>query len=73
MDDGMGQGVTMRQGMADHRAGEGRFAPSGAAQGWLAILKRTWEEVGADNIGIIAAGIAFTSSPRSCRPWARSC
>lgn len=60
MDDGMGQGVTTRQGMADHRAGEGAPSPLQVPpRGWLAILKRTWEEVGADNIGIIAAGIAF--------------
>lgn len=45
---------------ADHRAGTGAHSPLQVpAQGWFAILKRTWAEVGNDNIGIIAAGIAF--------------
>lgn len=45
---------------ADHRAGTGAHSPLQVpAQGWFAILKRTWAEVGDDNIGIIAAGIAF--------------
>ncbi|WP_010219151.1 YhjD/YihY/BrkB family envelope integrity protein [Sphingomonas sp. PAMC 26621] len=26
---------------------------------WIAVLKRTWAETGADNIGLIAAGVAF--------------
>lgn len=29
------------------------------AAGWKAILKRTWHEAGEDNIGLIAAGVAF--------------
>lgn len=45
---------------ADHHAGTGAHSPLQVpAQGWFAILKRTWAEVGNDNIGIIAAGIAF--------------
>jgi membrane protein len=28
-------------------------------QGWVEIAKRTWEEVGKDNVGIVAAGVAF--------------
>lgn len=27
--------------------------------GWLAIARRTWAEVGKDNVGIVAAGVAF--------------
>ena len=30
--------------------------PSG---GWIEIAKRTWKEVGKDNVGIVAAGVAF--------------
>lgn len=26
---------------------------------WIAVLKRTWSETGTDNIGLIAAGVAF--------------
>ncbi|WP_300974436.1 YihY/virulence factor BrkB family protein [Sphingomonas sp. LHG3406-1] len=29
------------------------------APGWIAIAKRTWKEVGKDNVGIVAAGVAF--------------
>jgi membrane protein len=29
------------------------------APGWIAIAKRTWQEVGKDNVGIVAAGVAF--------------
>ena len=29
------------------------------APGWLEIAKRTWKEVGKDNVGIVAAGVAF--------------
>jgi membrane protein len=29
------------------------------AQGWFAIAKRTWTEVQKDNVGIVAAGVAF--------------
>lgn len=44
----------------DHRAGVGaRFPLQVPPSGWLAVLKRTWKEMGDDNIGIIAAGIAF--------------
>ncbi|WP_322965055.1 YihY/virulence factor BrkB family protein [Sphingomonas fuzhouensis] len=59
MDDGMGQGAVARRGAAD-RVGEGARSPFQVPpRGWLAVLKRTWTEMGADNIGIIAAGIAF--------------
>jgi membrane protein len=27
--------------------------------GWMEIAKRTWKEVGKDNVGIVAAGVAF--------------
>jgi membrane protein len=27
--------------------------------GWIEIAKRTWKEVGTDNVGIVAAGVAF--------------
>jgi len=27
--------------------------------GWKDILRRTWEEIGADNLGLVAAGVAF--------------
>jgi membrane protein len=27
--------------------------------GWKDILKRTWEEIGADNLGLVSAGVAF--------------
>jgi membrane protein len=27
--------------------------------GWKDILRRTWEEVGADNLGLVSAGVAF--------------
>ncbi|UUR08737.1 YihY/virulence factor BrkB family protein [Sphingomonas glaciei] len=29
------------------------------SSGWLEIAKRTWKEVGKDNVGIVAAGVAF--------------
>ncbi|WP_174280365.1 YihY/virulence factor BrkB family protein, partial [Sphingomonas bacterium] len=29
------------------------------AGGWFAVLKRSWKETGDDNIGLIAAGVAF--------------
>ncbi|EZP54596.1 YihY/virulence factor BrkB family protein [Sphingomonas sp. RIT328] len=29
------------------------------AGGWKAVLKRTWDETGRDNVGLIAAGVAF--------------
>ena len=29
------------------------------AGGWKAVLKRTWAETGRDNVGLIAAGVAF--------------
>lgn len=46
--------------VADHGAGTGARSPLQVPPaGWLAILKRTWKEMGDDNIGIIAAGIAF--------------
>ncbi|WP_312489540.1 YihY/virulence factor BrkB family protein, partial [Sphingomonas sp.] len=46
--------------VADHGAGTGARSPLQVPPaGWLAILKRTWQEMGDDNIGIIAAGIAF--------------
>ncbi len=42
------------------RAGEGAHSPLQVPpKGWFAILKRTWKEMGDDNIGIIAAGITF--------------
>lgn len=45
---------------ADHSAGTGARSPFDVpADGWLAVLKRTWAETGRDNIGLIAAGIAF--------------
>jgi YihY family inner membrane protein len=45
---------------ADHSAGSGARSPFDVpADGWLAVLKRTWAETGQDNIGLIAAGIAF--------------
>jgi len=28
-------------------------------QGWKDILKRTWQEIGADNLGLVSAGVAF--------------
>ncbi|WP_454280634.1 YihY/virulence factor BrkB family protein [Sphingomonas sp. Marseille-Q8236] len=46
--------------VVDHRAGEGAPSPLQVpARGWFAILQRTWKEMGDDNVGIIAAGIAF--------------
>ncbi|MCB8835089.1 hypothetical protein LJD42_26415, partial [Escherichia coli] len=46
--------------VADHGAGTGARSPLQVPPaGWLAILTRTWQEMGDDNIGIIAAGIAF--------------
>jgi len=42
------------------RAGRGARSPLEVpANGWLAIAQRTWKEMDEDNIGIIAAGIAF--------------
>ncbi|MHA6723953.1 YhjD/YihY/BrkB family envelope integrity protein [Sphingomonas sp. RS2018] len=44
----------------DDAAGAGAHSPLDVPKaGWLAILKRTWAETGEDNIGLIAAGIAF--------------
>lgn len=45
---------------ADHDAGVGARSPFQVpASGWLAVMKRTWTETGDDNIGLIAAGVAF--------------
>jgi membrane protein len=60
MGDGTGQGTMARQGMADHDIGKGAHSPFQVPpSGWLAVLKRSWKAVGDNNIGIIAAGIAF--------------
>jgi YihY family inner membrane protein len=60
MDDRMGQGAAAGEGATDQRAGEGARSPLQVPpRGWLAVVKRTWKEMGDDNIGIIAAGIAF--------------
>lgn len=60
MGDGMGQGAMASRGAADRHVDEGAHSPFQVPpKGWLAVLKRTWKEVGDDNIGIIAAGIAF--------------
>jgi membrane protein len=41
-------------------AGAGADSPLAVPRaGWIAILKRTWAETSADNVGLIAAGIAF--------------
>lgn len=41
-------------------AGAGAKSPLAVPRaGWFAILKRTWAETSADNVGLIAAGIAF--------------
>ncbi len=45
---------------ANHKAGEGARSPFEVpADGWLAIAKRVWAEIGRDNVGLVAAGIAF--------------
>ncbi|MGE7205567.1 YhjD/YihY/BrkB family envelope integrity protein [Sphingomonas sp. NPDC019816] len=45
---------------SSNQAGNGARSPLAVPKaGWLAILKRTWAETGEDNIGLIAAGIAF--------------
>ncbi|WP_338504113.1 YihY/virulence factor BrkB family protein [Sphingomonas kaistensis] len=41
---------------------KGRFATKPTEiprPGWIEIAKRTWTEVGKDNVGIVAAGVAF--------------
>ena len=44
----------------DHHAGAGARSPFDVpAEGWLAIAKRVWAQIGTDNIGLVAAGIAF--------------
>jgi membrane protein len=50
------------QGDTRHRRGHGRTATSPLempAPGWRAILKRVWFKTGTDNIGLMAAGVAF--------------
>lgn len=40
----------------------GRFAQTPwaiPAEGWKAVLRRSWNEAGEDNIGIVAAGVSF--------------
>ena len=45
---------------ASHPAGRDAASPFAVpALGWKQILIRTWKEGGADNIGLIAAGVAF--------------
>lgn len=47
-------------GIVDDRTG--RFAESPwaiPAEGWKAVLRRSWTEAGEDNIGIVAAGVSF--------------
>jgi membrane protein len=50
---------------SDHAAhGHGRTATSPLqmpASAWSAILKRVWFKTGTDNIGLMAAGVAFYS------------
>jgi membrane protein len=46
--------------IGNDKAGAGARSPFAIpTEGWLAVLRRTWEETGKDNIGLIAAGIAF--------------
>lgn len=45
---------------ADNSAGEGARSPFEVpADGWRAVAKRVWAEIGRDNVGLVAAGIAF--------------
>lgn len=45
---------------AGQNTGQGARSPWDLpADGWIAVLKRTWKEAGDDNIGLIAAGVAF--------------
>ncbi|MEH3158990.1 MAG: YihY family inner membrane protein [Sphingomonas taxi] len=39
-----------------HRANSPWAMPRG---GWMAVLRRTWAETSSDNVGLIAAGVAF--------------
>lgn len=43
-----------------HAPGEGATNPwRMPIAGWIAVAKRTWAETAADNVGLIAAGVAF--------------
>lgn len=45
---------------ANHRAGAGARSPFDVpAEGWVAIARRVWAQIGDDNVGLVAAGIAF--------------
>jgi len=45
---------------ASHAPGEGATNPwRMPIAGWIAVAKRTWAETAADNVGLIAAGVAF--------------
>ena len=52
----------MAREMSTTAAAEGRAADTPAqmpARGWRQILKRTWDESRRDNLGLVAAGVAF--------------
>jgi len=46
-------------GSQDQRGRDASLPLEVPAKGWLEILKRSWREAGDDNVGIIAAGVAF--------------
>jgi membrane protein len=44
---------------AAERGGEADYPSEVSALGWRDILLRVWQEIGTDNISMIAAGVAF--------------
>ena len=58
----MGAALTSDTQQDEQRSGHGRTAASPIdmpAKAWRAILKRVWFKTGTDNIGLMAAGVAF--------------
>ena len=45
--------------MATERGREADYPSEITASGWRDILLRAWQQIGTDNISMIAAGVAF--------------
>lgn len=58
---GSNQGMTLSAGSVEARPQDRHAASPFAmpAEGWKQVLQRTWREVGEDNVGLAAAGVAF--------------
>ena len=55
----MSSAIKKAAGSHDRRGRDASSPLEVPPKGWLEILKRAWREAGDDNVGIIAAGVAF--------------